>query len=186
MLRIRQIRALVLLIGGFTLVTGCADMTPTDPFVELALEAALGKPDKGEPGDKDQPYVLQWIEPLEQDITVQADCGYASGCTLEIPEVGAKLQIPGATLPEAMVISMTAQAGSDVNFVFGPHGTQFKKTVKVRVDQNKTDAKNGVRKFWALYWVDTLANVQEKILATIKQGAIEFETDHFSGYALAM
>ena len=180
-------KTLLAVLGLTAFMAACAD-GPMAPESDVALAAAFGRGGNGGTDGDTQaasPTVLQWATPLAQDLTVSVDCRPASGCVLDIPEVGAQLQIPGATLSDPTVITMTALAGSDVNFEFGPHGTQFKKTVRIDVDQSKTKGM-GVRKFWALYWVDNIEDVQEEIQASVKNGSIRFETDHFSGYAIAM
>lgn len=179
-------RTFLAALGLAAFTTACAD-SPMAPEADLPLAAAfVGRPGGGTDGDSQGAgsSVLQWITPLAQDITVSETCYSGVPCVLSIDEVDAQLTVPNNALSATTVITMTALAGADVNFVFGPHGIQFNMPVKIKVGQRKTNGKG--QDFTALYWVENLEDVQEEISAKVKNGWIEFETNHFSGYAIAM
>jgi len=185
-----NLKKTLLAVLALTVVTAaCAD-GPMAPEADVALTAAFGKggkPSGGTDGDASTtgaPTFLHWIEPLAQDVTVSKLCDPSMDCTLSIDAIGAYLTVPINVLDAPTVITMTAVAGTEVNFVFGPHGTQFKKPVKIKVDQEKTNGKG--RSFVALYWGNDLDDVLETIPVKQYRKYLLFETDHFSGYAIAM
>ena len=166
--------------------TACAD-GPTAPVMDVELAAAFGKPDKG--GDGVTPTTLenvQWVTPLAEDISVSKQCYVGVECLVQIEELKAYLTIPFDALPTSTVITMTALAGTDVNFEFGPHGTQFNRSVKMKFDAANTNVGSGKKNIWVNYWETDPSNVIETFEGKLFRDFVIFETDHFSGYAIAM
>ena len=178
--------------------TAACGESPMAPEADVALSAAFGKGDKGgKPGSGDSGSDTtsttnvnlentQWTSPLAEDITVAATCDPSQDCVLHIAEVNAYLTVPIDALSVPMTITMTALAGTDVNFEFQPHGTQFNRTVKVKVDAANTNVASGQKTVYVKYWEYDPTNVIETFEAKVFRGHIHFETDHFSGYAIAM
>ena len=193
----RYAKVVKLLLTALSLAvftTACADGPMAPEMGDVELTAAFGKGDKGGPpkdgGGSDGGTTanltnVQWITPLAQDITVSQLCETNKQCSLHIPEVNTYLTVPVGALTDPTVITMTALAGTDVNFVFGPHGMQFNEPVKIKVDQTNTSV-SGKVDIWVNYWVDDPSNVVETFGGKVFRGHILFETTHFSGYAIAM
>ncbi len=166
-----------------TLLAGCAD-SPTAPTADLPLTHTAAKGDKKATKSTSNGARLQWKAALDQDVSRSSLCFPSFPCRVWLFEVNSWVIIPAGALDAPTEITMTALAGSDVNFVFGPHGTQFNKNVSVVIDQALTTGSGA--NYTALYWVDDVSNVVDVIPAEMVLGFIQFETDHFSGYALGM
>ncbi|MDH3224974.1 MAG: hypothetical protein OEO23_14730, partial [Gemmatimonadota bacterium] len=151
---------------------------------------------------------LRWAEPLASDVHVERTMDEAGGSLFVKPGVG--LVIPKYALGDDEDITITSKAGEDVAFEFGPHGLHFKRMVSVRIsvsalanqDEILKLAKqamrwslsdNGTRielgSLTAIYYAEQdgeLVEVIESFPVFLVDGAyLEFETEHFSGYALA-
>ena len=188
------------LLAALTLsvFTAACGESPMAPDTDVALSAAFGKGDKGgKPGSGDSGSDTtsttnvdlentQWLTPLAEDITVAEVCSVGVECLIQIEELKAYLTVPFDALDATTTITMTALAGTDVNFEFQPHGTQFRRTVKIKVDAANTNVESGQKTVYVKYWEYDPSNVIETFGAKVFRGFIMFETDHFSGYAIAM
>ncbi|MDH3222847.1 MAG: hypothetical protein OEO23_03955 [Gemmatimonadota bacterium] len=153
---------------------------------------------------------LQWLEPVQQD-QVSRDWINKRGGTLSVAP-GIDLVVPKNALVDRTEIQMTSRAGEDVAVEFGPHGLQFESPVKVRIRvealANGAEILNaaGVAEgpTWsgallpskvllgsidAVYYAEEegeVVTVIESFPVYLEYGVyLTFETDHFSGYALA-
>jgi len=152
--------------------------------------------------------VMRRTEKLEKDMSVTAQFSYYETGWLSIEDAGIHIYIPeGAIMTkERTAITLTALAGDAVAFEFAPHGITFAKPLTVRVDADDTEAEYlksqgrssgvmndviGVYYEWnasglavpvekfRVYW-------NEKTDGPGGDGSLEFYTNHFSGYAIAM
>lgn len=175
---------------GVVFLAGCAD-GPLAPIADVQLTHAEAKGgntggdgETSTEGNDQRLELLLWRTPLAQDITVSQLCMPKEDCEVRIDEVDVTLIVGKKALSAPLLIKMTAVAGDEVNLRFGPHGTQFDADVKVKVGQSET---NGIgTTFTVYYYVNGLEDVQDAFPAEVKDGRIEFWTDHFSGYALGM
>ena len=62
--------------------------------------------------------------PLAKNITVTKNIGVLGG-TITVPGAGLTLVVPPLAVGRTMTFSVTALAGSNVAYEFGPHGTKF-------------------------------------------------------------
>lgn len=144
--------------------------------------------------------VLQRSSPLGKDVSVTADIGKLGG-TMEIPEAGIKVIFPAnAVTPsgrhKSVRITLTALKGSNVAYVFQPHGITFREPVTVHQDAKATDAwKNpallGSR---GAYFSSTTALSGTRAAVSefrpteyeLTGSKFRWTIDHFSGYLLSV
>ncbi len=179
--------------GLFTLLLGLAVASactegPTSPMGELPTTAAFGKGGNG--GGSTGPVLLEWKQPLAQDIVRSELCDPLFGCKIKIDELHVNVNVPANALALPTVITVRAMAGQHVNFEFGPHGLQFLKSISVTTGLSQTtgdQVKNG--SFSALYWTEEegfIETLPAQVNTQAGDKVIAFFPDHFSGYALAM
>ena len=145
--------------------------------------------------------LLQWNSPLAQSLSDTATISNDTGGWLSVPGAGIDVYVPAGALgsdPDStLFITLTAPAGSDVEWEFAPHGYTFHEELEIRVDASNTSAAyllgqpllgGIVPGLLGIYfepgWFGL--DVLEVFSVELDSGDFVFETDHFSGYALAM
>ena len=154
-------------------------------------------------GIGDSVAVWHWLQPIAEDVTVSRVCG-PRGCNLISPDGAVQLSIPRKALSHQTTIQLTQKAGSVVAIELGPHGTKFNVPVHLYVNAKFTNAGThpafdgcgqvsgaAMASPWlGLYFEgDPNAgsmNVLEIFPAYQVSCYVGFNTDHFSGYAIAM
>ena len=199
----------VLAIAGGALASGCGDSLTNASEPVDGPQPQLGAFFSTAPAPG--MTVMRRTEKLEKDETVTGQFTYYETGWLSLPEAGIHIYIPeGAVMSkERVAITLTALAGDAVAFEFSPHGITFAKPLQIRVDVDDTEAEyleykdppNGklsdmigvyyewndagqavpVEKF-PVYWND----MGHDNGPGDEDGVIEFFTNHFSGYAIAM
>lgn len=143
--------------------------------------------------------VLGRPSPLESAVTVTRAIG-KNGGSIEIPEAGLKVVFPlGAVVPpkgsKTVDITVTAVAGSDVAYAFGPSGLVFEAPVKIEQDLKVTNALKDSSllssvegAFYQQLKGDGTASVSEfrPTSVDVSDSKIKFYVEHFSGYLLAV
>ena len=176
-----------ILLGILLGAGACSDVTaPTArPQPEPAPQAAAVP--------RSRVYVLRRKEPLAKPITVSARIGFAGG-KLEIPEAGLTVEIPVGALIFPTTISVTAIAGENVAYEFGPHGQLFLKRITVKQSLNDTYSLNKKPQYRAAYfvedpttWQEAVVNVLELLTTTYERSGntARFGIVHFSGYLMS-
>ena len=147
--------------------------------------------------------VLARTTPLAHAVANQKVIHPAHGGTISLPGAGIAIHIPAGAIAEdvygaEVVIGMEAYAGDRVAFEFYPHGIQFNKPVTIRIDVTGTEAEfletqhypNGIlNNFLGVYYHGDGAAGNVDAVETFPvfygNGKLVFQTDHFSGYAIA-
>lgn len=135
--------------------------------------------------------------PLATAQTASAYVGIWGGY-ITLPGPGLSVYIPPFALSSTTLITVTAVAGNQVAYEFGPHGTQFQVPVLVSQRLEGTSAWNGgvlpsalvAGYFQNLSDLDQLnatATVSELLSTSISSvtGRVTFGITHFSGYLIA-
>src|SRR5437016_1806216 len=122
-----------------TIAVGCSNESPTAPQSPPAL-APLSSPNSTLLSTSITAIPLNRSTPLATDITVSKSIGILGG-TIAIPGAGVSVVIPPLALTKSTTISMTARAGSAVEYDFAPHGLKF--TLPVVMTQNLTGMQGG-------------------------------------------
>ncbi|MGI9625324.1 MAG: hypothetical protein ACR2QM_00695 [Longimicrobiales bacterium] len=197
----------ILMAPALLLAVAC-DQMPTEPValegdtaVPLATESFTLETSKGQ-------TTLRWATPLKEDVKVSEEIEDDGGTIRLKP--GIELVIPEDALDDEVDITIVSRAGEDVAFEFGPHGLEFNVPVQVRIELSALENSNDIMRSAKMAYYNGLS----KDASRIKVGAInavyyanqggeiievlqtfdvfvidgkylEFETDHFSGYALA-
>ena len=155
--------------------------------------------------------VMRRTVDLEKELSVTRMFGYKDSGWLSIPDAGIHVYVPqGAVMSWSRVaITMTAIAGDAVAFEFSPHGITFAKALRVRADVEDTEAEYLAYKHLPNGRLDNMIGVYYEMNADGQavpiekfpmywndmrydhgpgddDGVIEFYTNHFSGYAIAM
>ena len=188
--------------GGSTDDTSQSDTTQSDTTQADTTQADTTGTTTAGVGDSTY-TVWEWLAPLTEDITVSNVCG-PRGCNLVAPDYSVQLSIPQKALSHRTTITLTLKAGSVVAIELGPHGTQFNVPVHLYVNSKFTNAKDhpsfegcgqtsgaAMRSPWlGLYFEgdpnEGTMNVLETFPAFTVSCFVGFDTDHFSGYAIAM
>ncbi|MGI9625537.1 MAG: hypothetical protein ACR2QM_01765 [Longimicrobiales bacterium] len=151
---------------------------------------------------------LRWSSSVKKDERRKSKIDEQGGVIWT--NAGVYLDIPENALSKREEITVVAAKGKDVAFVFGPHGLHFQEAVTVRIKlirlENRTDILEAAAaaiesgaaadenrvllgSLTAVYYADQdgeLIEVIETFPIYLVDGEyLEFETDHFSGYALA-
>jgi len=198
-----------LLVPALLLVVAC-EQNPTGPEAFEAEEAiAVGQSPAMLLTTSSGKSALQWADTLEQDMTTSVTVNKRGDHLYVAP--GIELLIPTDAVSRRTEISITSRAGADVAFEFGPHGFQFNSpvTVRIRVSALANAAellaaagqtaptgsgmvaynKTLLGEIEAVYYAEQggeMVEVIESFPVYLVSGLyLEFETDHFSGYALA-
>jgi hypothetical protein len=198
--------ALVALAAGSLVMSACADQPgPAEPFddgpqVQTPFFAYAPAPGMD---------ILYRVEPLKMDVSVTGEIEVEDGGWLSLPKAGIKVYIPSDALSEELwgedvQITLTALAGDYVAWEFAPHGMSFTKPVKIYVDKSMTQDPPTVRITWdgsrallpdylGVYYTGDGSQggvVPEETFPVYYEkdwngGWLVFETEHFSGYAIA-
>lgn len=122
--------------------------------------------------------------PIDRDITRSAVIG-PDGGMIVIMETGFTLTIPPGALSQNTEISVTAIAGDNEEYVFGPHGIHFDAPVTLEFSTESVKvAKRLVQEAAGVYLGDG-ETVLEAFALDQAGLFVSFETNHFSRYALA-
>jgi hypothetical protein len=139
---------------------------------------------------------LQRKQPLAAEVTASFLVTKAGGY-YTLPGTGLSLWVPPFAIPgDTLTITMTAIAGDVVAYHFGPHGTQFSKSLVLTQDltqtnyQSRAGATFDVGYFGAEADVNVAARtapILEKLQNYFDGGAgrLFFAVNHFSGYMVA-
>ena len=143
--------------------------------------------------------VMKRTVPLSHDMSDSGEFEDEDGGWLRIPEAGIEVYIPkGALTREEVDITLEALAGDNVAFEFSPHGLTFQKDIKIRVNVVDTEAEyllgmglpNGpINDMIGVYYeldINGQAVPLENFQMYWNNGWLEFWTNPFSGYAIAM
>ena len=139
--------------------------------------------------------VLTRKQELTKDITVTAVIG-SNGGRLEIPAAGFELVVPRNAVKKSTRFTVTAIKGKLVAYEFGPHGTNFPRSLQAKQDLSVTDWNLlSLRPLTAGYFADRSdLNLQRAtaLVSEIIRGLtipltkqFNFPIDHFSGYVVA-
>ena len=172
--------------------------TAEQPSALLGLGEILGGlPIIGPLLSGDTVIVLQRVAPLPAPITVTRVIG-AEGGVVAIPDAGLTVRFPAGAVAAPTPITVTALAGRNVAYEFGPHGMTFAKPVAFVQDLDGTAVnrwnvryvrlKGGYFRSHTDLLSRLLAIVQELLPATTDPDAMEvrFDIRHFSGYLVAV
>ena len=139
--------------------------------------------------------VLTRKQELTKDITVTAVIG-SNGGRLAIPAAGFELVVPRYAVKKSTRFTVTAITGKLVAYEFGPHGTNFPRSLQAKQDLSVTDWNLlSLRPLTAGYFADRSdLNLQRAtaLVSEIIRGLtipltkqFNFPIDHFSGYVVA-
>lgn len=151
---------------------------------------------------------LRWEKPLEKDQTTAE--GFSSEGGQMGVDPGLELLVPAGAVEDKTELRITSRAGEDVSFDLLPHGLEFNRPVTVRIHIDNLANRDEVRaaakaafhsgakldssriplgSVTAIYFAmqnGELVKVLQTFPVFFVGGKyLEFETDHFSGYALA-
>jgi hypothetical protein len=192
-------------IALLAVTAACGDTEPLGPRLgqELPLAGA------SEIAFADGRLVLNWLEPLAEDMSVEQTVGRAGG-RLQLDVPGLRMHIGRNALKQDVDITMTARQGKAVAFDFAPHGTQFRGWIEVGIDlRNVANGKQLIDRFSNCgrkgctvkfgrvsemegAYVgesaegDSAVAIEEFKVWLVDGRWLTFYPDHFSGYALAM
>lgn len=143
--------------------------------------------------------VMKRTVPLSHDMSDSDEFEDGEGGWLGVREAGIAVYIPdGAVAQEEIDITLEALAGDNVAFEFSPHGLTFQKPIKIRVSVQNTEAEymlglglpngpiNGMIGVYYELNINGQAVPLENFQIHWNNGWLEFWTNHFSGYAIAM
>ncbi|MBI4539247.1 MAG: hypothetical protein HY704_07060 [Gemmatimonadetes bacterium] len=139
--------------------------------------------------------VLKRKVPLAETVEETQRIG-ADGGTIELAGAGIALTVPAGALKGAddgeVEVTVRAPAGSDVVFEFGPHGTVFRKPVKLEIDLSDTEAagnRSALARLIAVYYEAVAAagyRGSETVRVEVSGHRLKVYLKHFSGYLIAM
>jgi hypothetical protein len=86
--------------------------------------------------------VLQRTTPLAANITVSKNIGILGG-TISIPQAGLSVIVPPLAVTSTKTFTITALAGSNVAYTFGPHGITFLTPLLATQTLKNTQAASG-------------------------------------------
>ncbi len=168
--------------GGPSGVTAPTD--PTAASANLTSLLGLGSPTEITP--------LLRKAPLAQSLSASATVGPLGG-TLSLPGAGLLVVIPPLALSSRQTITVTAVAGSNVEYEFAPHGLKF--NLPLVVTQNLAATQAGVNglvnplSLFAGYFPDSTkpTSITESLNVNVNllNQVATFTVWHFSGYILA-
>jgi hypothetical protein len=147
--------------------------------------------------------ILDRTETLEETRSRTKLVENDEGEWLAIDKAGIKVWIPAGALGDdpnvEMEITLTAPAGDRVRWEFAPHGIHFATPILIQVKVDGTELEylkdqgtpdGYLSDVLGVYFVGDAASGGVTPVETFPiwydNGWLEFETDHFSGYALAM
>ncbi len=180
-----------LLVLAATLVSACRDQSlvaPSAPGTDaVSTDAATASL-----------ATIQRVSPLTADVVARATLG-ATGGTIKLPSVGLLVTVPKGALATATTITVTAPAGSNVAYLFQPHGLVFAQPARIEQDLGYVTVgaiPQGVAPV-AGYVADehvvraaapgASLEVLEVLPATVdaRRGRVSFTVSHFSGYLVS-
>ena len=164
---------------------GCSD-SPTEPeaFEEWPVDPAVSAVALGRGGE------------LADPVTVSAVIG-AEGGTIEMPETGLTVIVPKGAVREDLTFTITTVPGDMLAYEFGPHGTEFRKPLRItqRLDLTVWEALGRPGRMEAGYFegADDLdaekGEVRVKaflpVIVDPELQTARFKVKHFSGYMLS-
>ena len=190
-MRYRSLRTLTVAVVGGLLINGCGSHdNPVAPEAALSASPAASASLLGL--STTTVTALQRTTPLAKPITTSAYIG-ALGGKLAIPGAGLVVVVPPLALTSTKHITVTALAGSNVAYDFGPSGTKFLVPLVVTQDLRNTQAKSGglinPLSLFVGYFPDdkNILSVTELLnlnVNLLSQTAV-FTVTHFSGYIVA-
>jgi hypothetical protein len=190
-MRYRSLRTLTVAVIGGLLINGCGTHdSPLAPEAVLAPNSAASASLLGL--STTTVTALQRTTPLAKPITTSAYIG-ALGGKLAISGAGLTVVVPPLALTSTKLITVTALAGSNVAYDFGPSGTKFLVPLVVTQDLRNTQAKSGglinPLSLFVGYFPDdkNILSVTELLnlnVNLLNQTAV-FTVTHFSGYIVA-
>lgn len=142
-------------------------------------------------------HVLRRTAPLTESVTITRTVGYDGG-RIEVPGTGLTIIVPRGAVYSNTRITITALAGDQVAYEFGPHGLTFHRPLEVHQSMEGTYAENADPSYEAVYFgngsasddgllggllgvVLELLNVE---VDSVSQD-LSFEVRHFSGYLVS-
>lgn len=139
--------------------------------------------------------LLKRTEPLTESFTASAIIGPRGG-RLQIREAGLRVHFPSGALTAPTRITVTALRGSNVAYVFEPHGIEFSQPVTISQSLRntvawKTALADGLQgSYFERLLVDpteSFAQSLENRSAKLKdlKTRLEFSIEHFSGYMVS-
>lgn len=141
--------------------------------------------------------VVQRTVPLSQDVT-WSFVASPKGTTSTNLATGLTISFPKGAVSAPMTITVTAKAGSPIDYQFQPQGTQFLKPVALTQDLSLTNIVGSlglVTLKGAYYTSDELqfdstagtatVNEFEPTTQTLLPPSVTFQIVHFSGYTIA-
>ena len=172
-----------------------------DAAMEASTPATLLRTTNGE-------TALRWTEGLEKDVQKSEGLNEEGGDISIDP--GIELLVPKGALSEKTEITVLSRRGNDVAFEFGPHGLEFDRPVTVRIALEKLENRYQIMEmaekaesaghadgmsvvklgsikavYYALQNGEMVEVLQEFTVYVVGGKYLQFQTDHFSGYALA-
>lgn len=194
------------LCGVLLVLAGCGDAasparTPAPALPQTVAEIPRFNVEAAgtSPTSLDTTVTVLWrVQVLDAPITKTMVIGPEGG-EFKIVQAGVKIEVPAGALDVPTPISITALPGWVVAYEFGPHGTQFRKPVKITQDLRST----GIYKQWlpylyfkAGYFQQQGDIVQRRLSATVDEivpveidmnaRLLKFYVEHFSGYLVAV
>jgi len=135
---------------------------------------------------------LQRTTPLANSVSTSATIGPLGGA-LALPSAGLLVVVPPLALSSKQTITVTAVAGSNVEYEFAPHGLKFNLPLVVTQNLSLTQAsRNGLvnpLSLFAGYFPDstkpTSITEQLNVNVDLLNSVATFTVWHFSGYILA-
>jgi len=135
---------------------------------------------------------LQRTTPLANSVSTSATIGPLGGA-LALPSAGLLVVVPPLALSSKQTITVTAVAGSNVEYEFAPHGLKFNLPLVVTQNLGLTQAsRNGLvnpLSLFAGYFPDstkpTSITEQLNVNVDLLNSVATFTVWHFSGYILA-
>lgn len=182
---------IIALVCTSVLITACGDGST---ILQTERPSAL-QPSFAEAGSELQ--LLKRTVPLTEQMSTAREIGPKGG-TLRLRKAGIVVKVPAGALDHKVHLRLIALPGDDVAFEFKPHGITFNKPLRLRIFVEDTEVgyladqntPNGpIDGFLGVYWEGDLANglvPLETFPVEYKDGRLIFETDHFSGYAMAL
>ena len=190
-MRYRSLRTLTVAVVGGLLINGCGSHdNPAAPEAALSPSPVASASLLGL--STTTVTALQRTTPLAKPITTSAYIG-ALGGKLAIPGAGLTVVVPPLALTSTKLITVTALAGANVAYDFGPSGTKFLVPLVVTQDLSNTQAKSGglinPLSLFVGYFPDdkNILSVTELLnlnVNLLSQTAV-FTVTHFSGYIVA-
>lgn len=183
-----RLRTWALVTAAACAASACGDRMPTE--MTVASEAPAVSSRTG-----DVVGLLKRTEPLTESFTASAIIGPRGG-RLQIREAGLRVHFPSGALTAPTRITVTALRGSNVAYVFEPHGIEFSQPVTISQSLRntvawKTALADGLQgSYFERLLVDpteSFAQSLENRSAKLKdlKTRLEFSIEHFSGYMVS-